>query len=225
MVIFSMIGACGCMWNHTENNGKTNITDNMVQYMNDKYTDDSFTYDRPFGGGAGADTKTIIVSSKNYPNTDIFVQHSFDNGDIYTDNYLGVKYAEQTKLVIKGILDNVTLYEYLIFYDINRYACPNPTGLFTFEEYAASDSSCISFTVVLNGVVSDKDSFEKELEDAITAAGICCSATVYFDDNSGAYDSLETEGLSGYTFKNLYSDVFSFEMCNNKEFSASRWGD
>ena len=32
----------------------TTIEDKMIQHMNDKYSDDNFTYKAPFGGGAGA---------------------------------------------------------------------------------------------------------------------------------------------------------------------------
>lgn len=199
--------------------------DRMLNYINNKYTDDSFTYKGPFGGGAGADTKTIIVSSKNYPDKDVYVRHSFNDGDVYTDNYLGVRYAAQTESTIRSILDALISYDYLLFYEVDRFACPNVTGELDFEEYIANDASCIGFTVVVDGILSNKESFETALRDAVVNKGICCSATIYFDNDSGKFNELETEGLSGYTFKKLYSDVFSFKMSSNKEFASSQWGD
>lgn len=213
------------MWNKTEETSQKNIVNDMVRHMSEKYLDDTFTYKGPFGGGAGADTKTIVVSSENYPDEEIYVRHSFNNGGVYTDNYLGVKYEEQTELAIKGVLDAVVTYDYLLIYDVDRFACPNTTGTLTFEEYIASDAACIGFTVVVGSTAYDKEFFEKKLEEAITSAGICCSGTIYFDNGSGAFDTLEADSLSGYTFKKLYSDMFSFEMSSNQEFSASYWGD
>lgn len=225
LVIFLMIGACGCMWKKTEIDANENIVNNMVRYMNDKYADDTFVYKCPFGGGAGAYTKTIIVSSKKYPDKDIYVRYSFNDGDNYSDNYLGVKYASQTELAIKRVLDSIISYDYLLFYEADRFACPNGSGTLSFEKYVANDASCIGFTVVVNGSVLNKDIFESKIKDAILNSGICCSATIYFDNSSDAFATLKTDGLSGYTFKKLYSDVFYFEMNSIKEVSASRWGD
>lgn len=213
------------MWNKAGSNNAENIVNGMVQYMNDKYTDDTFAYKGPFGGGAGADTKTIIVSSKNYPDRNIYVRHNFNGSNVYTDNYLGVRYSAQTENAVKDVLNGVISCDYLLFYEVDRYACPNTAGTLSFEEYIASDASCIGFTVVVNGIVENKASFEASLQKAMVDAGICCSATIYFDNGSGAFDTLKTTGLSGYTFKKLYSDVFSFDMNSNQEFSSSQWGD
>lgn len=225
MVVLLMIGACGCMQHRTEDNTKDNMINNMVQYMNEKYPDDTFNYKGPFGGGAGSSTKTIVVSSKKYPDANIYVRHQFSEGDIYTDNYLGIKYTEQTKSAIKEVFDSVLSYDYLLFYDVEQFACPNKTGTMDFADYISSDESRIGFTVVVNGVIADKATFENALKNKIIDKGICCSATIYFDNGSGAFDKLEAEGLSGYTFKELYSDVFIFEMKSDKEFSSSQWGD
>lgn len=213
------------MQNKTEVNNKENIVNNMIHHLNGKYPDDTFAYKGLFGGGAGANTKTIIVSSSNYPDADIYVRHSFDEGDIYTDNYLGVQYAAQTKSAINEIFDGLMSCDYLLFYEVDRFACPNRIGTMNFNDYVASKASCIGFTIVVNGILSDKVTFERALENKIVEAGICCSATIYFDNGSGAFDGLEEEGLSGYTFKKLYSDVFNFEMTSSKEFSSSKWGD
>jgi hypothetical protein len=212
------------MKNRAEGTNGKDFINNMVRHMNEKYPDDTFTYKGPFGGGAGADTKNIVVSSKNYPGKEIYVRHSAAD-DVFTDNYLGVKYAEQTQMAIKAALDTVITQEYLLIYEVDRFACPNTAGTLSFEEYAASKAACIGFTVVAGGAVSDKATFEKEIEAAITKAGICCSATIYFDNGSGAFDTLKPEGLSQYTFKKLYSDAFSFKMDSNEAFSSSYWGD
>ena len=213
------------MWNKTEGNGQKKIVNDMVQHMNNKYANDTFEYKSSFGGGAGADTKTIVVSSNKYPSEEIYVRYSLLNGGTYTDNYLGVQYAKQTELTVRDVLDSVIQQDYLLIYEVDRFACPNLTGTLTFEEYIASENACIGFTVVVGGGVLDKTSFETTIETGITNAGLCCSATIYFDNGLGAFDMLNADGLSKYTFNKLYGDVFTFDMKSNKEFSSSYWGD
>lgn len=225
LVILLMIVACGCAKQKGGEDIKESLTNNMVRYMNEKYPDDTFTYKSMFGGGEGEDTTSIVVSSKNYPDADIYVHYSFGERDVFTDNYLGVMYADQTETVIRNIFDVLIDHDYLLFYEADRFACPNTTGEIDFKEYVASKESCIGFTVVVDGLAQNKEGFENALKTAVADSEICCSATIYFDDDSGEFDELKTKGLSGYTFKKLYSDVFSFEMSDSKVFSSSRWGD
>lgn len=219
LVTFLLIGACGCMVFKRSNSFETK----MVQYMNDKYTDDTFTYKDATGGGAGADAKTIIVSSEKYPDQNIYVRYMPDTTPEYTDNYLSVIYAAQTKALITDVLDQVLDCDYLLIYAVSRYACPNADGMLSFADYVGASASCIGFTVVAKEMVADKAQFEADLEKAIVDAGLCCSATIYFDNGSGAFDTLTAEGLAGYTFKKLYSDVFSFKMSSKEAFSSVRW--
>ena len=219
MVIFLMIGVCGCMVFDRD----TSIEEQMIAKMNEKYSDDTFEYKSPFGGGAGVDSKTIIVSSQKYPGKDIYVRYM--DGE-YTDNYLSVKYQEQTENLIRNTLNNVLECDYLLIYEPNRYACPNSNGEISFEEYIGQEKSSISFTVVSREKVLDKTLFEKTIEAAVIKAGICVTAgTIYFDNGSDEFDTLTAENLAGYTFKKLYCDVFVFEMIDNKEFTTSSWGD
>lgn len=224
VLALSLVWLCGCTHNKLANADKNNTSEKMIEYMNEKYTDDSFDYKGPSGGGVGSDTKTIIVTSKNYPGKDVYVRYNFNDGGSCTDNYLGIRYSTQTENTIRGVLDGVLPSGYLLFYDVNRFACPNPDGMLDFDKYVACESSCIGFTVVAKGVVSNKTSFERVLEEALTNAGMCCSATIYFDGSENI-DAVEEGGLSGYTFQKLYQEVFSFEMNNSKGFSNSQWDE
>lgn len=204
-------------------NRSTALEEKMVQYMNDKYTDDVFTYKDATGGGAGADTKTIVVSSEKYPDQNIYVRYMPNADPAYTDNYLAVVYADQTQKLIREVLDRTLGCDYLLIYEVSRYACPNTEGVLSFVDYVGSSASCIGFTVVAKEMVADKSRFETELQNAILDAGICCLGTIYFDSGSGAFDTLTAAGLSGYTFKKLYSDMFSFEMSGKGVFASLRW--
>ena len=58
MVIFLMIGVCGCTMKNQDK------IDAMVSYINDKYTDDSFEFVKISGGHIGSNTTKIIKIDK-----------------------------------------------------------------------------------------------------------------------------------------------------------------
>ena len=204
-----------------KNNG---LTDRMVQYMNDKYADDEFSFNAETGGGAGAVYKTIIVSSRECPDKDIYVRYR-KNGDTeeFSDNYLGVKYQQQTEDLMGSVISAVLGSDYRIFYTVDNYACPNDNGTLSFNEYICNKDSNIGFTVVAKATADDKDAIAKALETEITKAGLCCTATVYFDNGSDDYKALTDTNLYAYLYKKAYSAALSFEMENDAGFSATSW--
>jgi len=220
MVILLMIGACSCVKKEANNGSVVNA---MVAYVNEKYPEDEFYYKAPTGGGAGVSQKTIIVSSKNYPNNDIYIRYSIiDEHEVYSDNYLSVKYAEQTKSIVYKSFSRVFLNDFYLFYQPDNYACPNNSGNFSFEEYISSKDSNIGFVVIVNDTANHRNSIERELEKILVDSGMCIRATIYFDD-SNDLGSLTTENLYSYIFKKQYKDAFSFEMASAAGFSKSRW--
>ena len=138
-----ILGMCGC----SSYNEGVDIKQKMVRYMNEKYSDDTFEFKNVTGEGAGSDTQTIVVSSQKYPDTDIYVRRV--NGETsYTDNYLSVAYEDQTKELIGEVLDQVFQCDYLLIYDVNRYACPNVDGTMSFEKYVSTRESGIGFVAI-----------------------------------------------------------------------------
>lgn len=170
-----------------------NLNDNMVEYMNHKYPDDTFYYKEPFGGGAGADSHEIIVGSNKYPNEDIYVlYYTQENGqDIYMDNYRGIVYEEQTRECIEDVIVScLDGEEYYLDYEPDRDCFDDiPDG--SFESYVASHSSGIDFMCIvdLNGKELDRQEFEEEFKSAVAADNLhICMARIFFDAGS---ESLE----------------------------------
>lgn len=221
------MGVCGCMTNNIGfTSGKNSITDRMLDYINAKYPEDSFSFASVSGGGAGASSKNIVVSSRNYPDCEVYVRYTQDGeNESFTDNYLSVKYEAQTVSLLEKTLVSLVGNDIFLDYDVSRYACPNEDGDMSFTEYISSPSAEIGFTAVVNYDVKDRGQFENDFRSAIVQAKICCFATIYFEGNAEVVRSLTSEGVSSYIYDKSYSDSFSFDMEDCTGFSETIWSD
>lgn len=227
LILAISMGVCGCMANNIDSSsGKSSITDRMLDHINAKYPEDSFSFASASGGGAGASSKNIVVSSRNYPDCEVYVRYTTDGeNESFTDNYLSVKYEAQTVSLLESTLASVVGNEMFLDYDLSRYACPNEDGNMSFAEYISSPSAAIGFVAVVNYDIKDREQFENDLEATIAQAGICCIATIYFEGNVEVVRSLTSEGVSSYIFDKSYTDVFSFYMEDCTGFSKTIWSD
>ncbi len=205
-------------------NSNRNITDDMVQYLNEKY-DDTFAYSKSFGGMAGSGIKKILCSSEKFPGKDICVIYKEKDGeDVFADNYMGVKYEENTVNTLNSVLNTVFGENFQLFYSVSLQAATENSGKdMTFEEYAAEYSSGILFTAVVSeAILIDEEKVAEELEKEIVSRGICCRlASVYFNDSEK--HTGEIDDLSAYLNKKMYEKELTFTMNNNEAFSTCEW--
>lgn len=225
LIVVLMIGANGCM-----GIGRISIVDKMIAYMNEKYPDDVFVYKEPFGGGAGISTKKIIVSSEKYPDADIYVMcvKNEDGTYKYSDNYLGVKYNDQTVEMIKDILTTAFGTDFFLSYNVSMYGHPQEYSAdTTFEEYIDDAASDIGFLAVIGDSyqISNKEELVSQLEKLFSEKGMCCNfSVIYFDNSSEEYKTLERGmELSEYLYKKLYKEALMFDMESSIEFSKYEW--
>lgn len=201
------------------------LVDNMVTYINNKYPNDEFYYSGPFGGGAGATYKTIIVSSKKFPDGQIYVRYSNENGEFFSDNYLAVLYAEQTETLIKSTIETALNSEVVLFYQPNAYACPNDDSIISFDEYIKNEDSCIGFTAIANYDVLDKTVVSEKIKQAFTDGGLCCFGTIYFESDLNEVNSITNENLEGYIFEKSYNNRYDFKLDSKANLLEASWGD
>ena len=216
-----LIGVCGCI------KPENNYIDRMVNHLNEKY-DDKFEYSSEFGGGAGANYKKILCSSKNYPDEEVcvFLEIDENGNEIIEDNYLSVKYKEQVVELIDQILTDNFGVEYKMYYEVDKYGFPkNSTNNTTFEEYISDPASCIGFVAIISSEYEvDRKVVEDTLREELLENSFCCRcATIYFDAGNGIYDKLETTGFNYYVNNHGYKDCFEFVMKTNEDFSEVKW--
>lgn len=170
-VVSALLITTGC--------NKNNDVDKMVGYMNEKYADDSFTFQKVYGGSLGDNQTKIIVSSEQYPNKDIYVICTDSN--VCTDNYLGVKYEENTRNYLKNKLRDAFGSNFYLDYEVDDTACTeNGSSNTTFEEYIADEYSGIYFEAIVGYDInsSTEDTTLNKIKTTFSNATI--SANIFF---------------------------------------------
>lgn len=187
---------------------RNSTVDKMVAYMNDKY-DDHFEYSAPFGGGPGATSKQIIVSSEQFPEAQIWVQYfERDGKEIFTDNYISYKYEEQTRNLLEDLLTEAFHSNVALFYNVGSKGTVNQfTEQTTFEEYISDIKAKIGFQACILLDVSELDTnlLKKEWEDTIRSCGLAAFGTIYFTDNVGEFNEVSDLTLEEFDFYNFDS--------------------
>ena len=214
-----VIGVSGCM------NGRKAMYDRMVSYMNEKY-DDKFEFITAYGGSLGSNVRRITVSSEKYPGKEISVRCILENdNEIYSDNYIGVKYEEQTRELIRSILQSCYGQEVFLIYRVNNLAMPPSfTADMSFDEYKAESGAAVTFTAIVKyGLTGTaKEEAAAVLKKKIMDAGLYCSGTVYFASDIEDFSSLtEDNYYSSYLELKTYDGRFHFNVNSASGFEGT----
>ena len=213
MVIFLMIGVCGCTMKNQDK------IDAMVSYINDKYTDDSFEFVKISGGHIGSNTTKIIVSSQKYPNKEIRVICSEVNGEkFYSDTYLNYKFEDQTYNFIKNTLvkeygENV----YLKYIPDDIGSIKNGSSGTTFEEYISNSYNCIYFSAAVVYSGESKDELLTIIKSAFADSVI--SAHIYFVDT----EELLSDNATKFIDNKKYSECLYIVKDSVNEYVTIEW--
>lgn len=216
-VVSTLLITTGC--------NKNNDVDKMVDYINDKYIDDKFTYVTVYGGHLGDNQTKIIVSSEKFPNSEIKVI-CYDSGEC-SDNYLDIKFEEQTRSYLKTKLNEV--FDNKVYVDYvadDRGGTSNGSSYTTFEEFIANEDSYIYFNAVIRYDVNNntKDIALNKIKDTFSNATIL--ADIFFVDESIEYSNYDTydEYLS-YIENNQYNKKLFLIKDDVNNYSTIKWYD
>ena len=123
----------------------------MMDYISEKYPDDSFEFMNLTGGHLGSEDTKIYVRSRKYPDKEIKVicWHSGEK-EIFTDTYLNIKFEQQTRDYIKNALvgqfgDDV----YAHYKPPSLGNMEDGTAQTTFEEYISSETTYVRFSAAI----------------------------------------------------------------------------
>lgn len=187
----------------------------MVAWINQKYTDDLFTYKCPCSSGTSSNWKQITLTSKNYPDDEIIVSYNSDE-HIFTDNYLSVRYKERTSQYYENLLSNCLPTLRWYSYQISSLAfIQSLSSTASFEDYLADKNSMINFDAVIQiDEAFSKELIEQKISDEIAGKNICFHCTLYFNENPSNLSFLSEDDLSVY----LYEDGYKY--CVNVLYNA-----
>ena len=169
-----------------------NINDVALAYMEQKYGE-RFEYVAPWGNSMSG-TREFLAKCDSLPRQEVLVQiENYRNEDkIFRDNYLAVKYREDT---IDFILNcaNQVFGETTVFYDVAKMALsPELPVNATFDDYFADPRGFVSVSIeVKSSDFVSKEQAQKVIDPIATA----CKAdylgiiiVIVEDDKYGTFD-------------------------------------
>ncbi len=204
------------------------VYDNIVLHTNEKY-DDVFTFRQTVNQRFGALYVRITMNSEKFPDKKIYgFCFRDDEGNVcITDNYVGVKYENEVRDVLRNIISDLygsdTSVDYEACSTISNLSFDDET---TLEQFLASKGACISFNAF---VFLPKDGFNREKEEEaiknkLISSGICCSGTIYFTENKNLIsEAPETDSLGLLLKSHPYFDYCEFIMNNDGVFDYFGW--
>lgn len=198
----------------------------MLDSIREKYHE-AFSFVRVYGGYPGTHDHKIFVSSPSCPGKLISVGCIVsDNGFRLYDNYLSVKFEEQTRELLCGLFHGLGD-EVLILYRADNLArTANGSLSTTFEEFIAEPTSMIGFTAIVSLESLVDKSVSNEIAKAIETAGLCCSGTFYFCTDKPNLAALDPDNFYiRYVGAKTYDAKLSIRMNARGSFAAIEWED
>ena len=195
--------------------------DRMVEYINGKYSNDEFSYDHITGGHLGSNVTTIIVSSKEYPNSPIRVMCTVvDGNEVFSDTYLGIKYETETRDYLSHLMEQAFDSNSYVYYTPDDLGCTK-TGSesSSFEEYIADPSSNVHFWAVVNYSPDNKTETLELLKKLL--ANVTVSGNIYFVEDSRT--ELDEDTATQIIEKNEYAVCLSIIKTDTVTYYKAEW--
>lgn len=221
LVVIIAIGMTGCI----KNNGR-----NFVLYLKDKYPDDSFEFE-DFQGGTpfGGDRLKECKCKSEKLNENIYVV--YDNLDNeYSDNYLDIKYSNDTDNTVFNVLKTVFPNEKFIFDKAKESFNSTTKSSFLkndidFNAYK-SERGIPIYAFVTNYDNQSRDEIVEDLEMAILKENIYCdSIEIYFIDDYNSNIESNDSFQNDIVMNHKYDDYLFITMIDNSRFNSVEWED
>ena len=205
---------------------KSKSVDVMVSYINGKYTDDSFEYRSVTGGSLGSDTVTILVESAKYPGRPIHVFYTQrDGAESFSDNYLAVKYEDETLEYLRGAIreefgDNL----YLEYSASSHSRIENGSSETAFFEFIAEESADVFFKAVVYCTEENEDVLFEKVKAALSETA--SYGYIYFVNETLELSGEEGQGAAMEIIEGKrYTKRIEFAKSSVSEFKKVLWKD
>jgi hypothetical protein len=196
-----LLGVSGCMEtnnnpnNNSQGSNNQNINDVAIEYMENKYGE-KFEYSAPYGNSMTG-THELLVTCESLSNQQILVQiENYRSEDkIFRDNYLAVKYHQQT---VDFIHDCAVKHfgEAEVFYEATKDGLSTELSAnASFNEYLADTRVPLNFSIGTKASLFTSEEQAEKLAEALAVYGtryIAVLASVADEDygKSGEDDSM-----------------------------------
>ena len=222
LMIFNTMGMSGCMKKNNTTKVRLNINTAALLYMQEKYGE-KFEYYKPYGNSMSG-THSLLVRCASLPDQDILV--SIENyrreNKVFLDNYLAVKYREET---FEFLLDcaRQVFGEANIFLYINYLALsPHLLANATFIEYLSDKRVPLTFDIEVKISNFSTNELIDQVVDLISIYGTqFYLRIVVVEDND--YGTFDYETFEEYIRRDKYTHCVVITRIDG--FNQIRWLD
>ena len=200
-----------------------------LSYMKDKYGIEFTLLDDNGINEVTSSVLEIYVQCSEYPGKRILVmEERLNNGEsvVFHDNFLIVKYNEQTKATAKQFASEV-YGECKVVCEISASSVQPDEfdSTTTFEEFCAVRGSDIWFEVLLptDHSDSDKENELKKLEQKCIDNRFACICDVYYMSNADAYNNIKTHVDLMQSGSSSWSVAGKFLLDNDFNVTVETW--
>jgi hypothetical protein len=199
-----LVGGTGCMLNRIMNAGNTQqINQQAISLLEQKYAE-VFTYAAPCGNSMTG-TREFFVTCDSFPGQRILVQieNSRENNRVVRDNYLAVKYREETVAFVKACM-GAACPDVNVYYEVPLDGMSEELGAATtFEEFLADDQAQMVVMVELkNGSCAGKLAIEESIRKINETCKNMVLTIVVVEDE--VFGTLDRDGLNHRIAKKDY---------------------
>ena len=222
------LGVCGCM---SVGKKESFSVDACIEYMNQKYGT-KFEYIEPIDNHQPtASSMKIYVSHVDYPDSRILVTAMRkDEGFRYLDNFVAIKYAEETCRTLQEAASAV-YGECRVAYDTNHLdvLTEDYDASTSFADYAKRIDADINAMLLIAPSQSPDQKEEKmnALAEQLKAKQIVARLKIYYVSNQEAFESIQTEtDVEQWNRKpdKWYAASGLLALDENFEPKINRWG-
>jgi hypothetical protein len=192
LVAALLLGGAGCVQNRQQDKQR-NINDDALVYMEQKYGE-KFEYVSPWGSSYTG-THQLFVKCNSTSSEEILVEvEKTENGNIFRDNMLAVKYRQDTKDFLLECAEKIFGQAKILYEPTKECQSESLSATASFAEYLADTRATIMPTIVVKtSSLSSKDQADA-LAQLVAAGGVrfLISLSIVSDSDyeAGSWQSL-----------------------------------
>lgn len=208
---------------------KKDTTKILLDYLEEKYGE-SFSFVEVTGGSLGSTEKSIIVSSRRYPEAKIIARRVVNqNGEEqFSDNYMAYVFRQEVFGTMKEAFGRVYR-DYKVAYVPTQMPLAPDIGPDTaLEDYMVDTASQLDAVIFIGDEISEQNRDEKleQLRMTLKELGLNMGATLIFTDHE-ALAGIDEEDYSSYEAYLLQSSLpklrCDFLLDEDFEFIYADW--
>lgn len=195
------------------------VEDDLKDYLNKKYQsfNENFEFLELTGSHMGSEEREGFFQTDSFPGVKILAQRYKESGEwIYTDNYMGYYYKEESEQEISRAVKEVVS-DAKIFYQPEKSTySPECDSDMNFNEFMKNSENYFHIVIVMPEIIPEDSQNEmmeylriKAVDREIRLKGVLVCT-----DNVSVFEKLNQENIDNYMAKESFEKSWSSQICN-----------